>query len=207
MPKLIDLTGERFGRLIVMQFNHSARTRSSSSRPYWRCRCDCGNIKIVAGHHLKSCKIQSCGCIRSENTTRMKTTHGHSKTSIYKIWTHMNSRCFKRSYNRFHRYGGRGITVCDRWRRFENFLEDMGSSWFKGASIERKNVDGNYEPSNCIWIPLCDQSKNRRTTIMVDSPWGRMNAMYVAKLVGISPGAMYERIHTWPKERWCEPKH
>lgn len=203
---LKDLTGLRFNRLMVIDLSHrQMRKDGKGSVIFWRCMCDCGTIKTLSSPHLRRAK--SCGCYRRENTARMKTTHGMTGTSIYYIWAHVVERCTNPNNERYANYGGRGIKVCDRWKRFEGFLADMGPSWFDGASIERKDVDGDYCAGNCSWIPLREQSKNRQSSIFVDTPWGTMNAIYVARRLGLSPGTFYWRIKRWPKERWLEPRN
>lgn len=202
MPKFRDISGERFGRLVVIGMSHKVR-RSA----YWDCVCDCGSLKNVKGLHLKAGSIRSCGCLRVEATRANKTTHGKRHTRLYGTWSRIRQRCENKNDNRYKSYGGRGIRVCRRWQSFENFYADMAGTWFEGASIEREKVNGNYEPSNCTWIPRRDQAKNRQSSIFIDTPWGRLNAIYVAKKLGLSPGTFYERIKTWPKERWLEPRH
>lgn len=206
MPKLVDLSGRQFHRLTVIDMSHRRHRRDTTgTHIYWRCMCECGTITTVAAQSLRRGSTKSCGCLRSESNIKRLTKHGMSKTSIYYIWSHINERCSNPNMERYPSYGGRGITVCERWRKFDGFLTDMGSTWFPGASIERKEVNGNYEPNNCIWIARGEQSKNRQNSIIIDSPWGQLNAIYVAKRLGLSPGTFYWRIKHWPKDRWLEP--
>jgi hypothetical protein len=207
MPKLIDLTGTRFGRLTIVGISgHIQRKGKTSTIILWECQCDCGGSKIARGNHLRDGRTKSCGCITKENNIERLRTHGLSKTSIYGIWIHLRERCSNPKNKAYRYYGARGISVCQEWQNsFDNFFRDMGATWFPGGSIERIDVNGNYCPKNCEWILLKDQSKNRRSSIFIDSPWGRINAIFVARKLGISPSTMYERISKWPKERWCEP--
>jgi hypothetical protein len=208
MAQMKNMSGQKFGRLTVSMHSHTIkRPNGGGGIPYWICLCECGKQAVVKGDHLRAGKINSCGCFRREFISKIKTTHGMRRTRLYGIWCHIRQRCENKNDISYHSYGGRGIIVCKRWQLFEKFQTDMGSTWYQGASIERLNVNGNYEPSNCTWIPLADQAKNRQNSIIIDSPWGRLNAMYVAAKIGISFGTMYGRIHRWPKERWCEPKH
>lgn len=153
-----DLTGNKYGRLTVIKFIE----RPDVNVSYWECLCDCGNKVTVKSDHLVSGKIQSCKCLHKEITSKIKTKHGMTKTRIYRIWRNMLNRCFYKNYTEFYLYGGRGITVCDRWRySFENFLKDMGVP-NDNLSIDRINVNGNYEPSNCKWSTAKEQANNRR---------------------------------------------
>jgi hypothetical protein len=126
-------------------------------------------------------------------------------TSIYYIWGHLNERCANPNAERYKSYGGRGIRVCDQWTSFENFYADMSPSWFEGASLERIDVNGNYEKDNCTWIPIADQSKNKQNSRIIETPWGSLNAAYVGEKLGISRGQFYWRLNNWPQERWLEP--
>lgn len=157
MPKIIDITGQRFGKLVVLA-RHSQNARRDW---HWLCQCDCGRQKPIAVHNLVAGKSRSCGvCIRKGYTR-----HGHSPhnkwSGTYVSWRDMILRCTYPKSNRYEYYGGRGIIICERWLSFPNFLADMGERP-PGHSIERINVNGNYEPSNCKWIPRAEQSKNRR---------------------------------------------
>lgn len=132
----------------------------------WLCRCDCGEEKIVSGNTLVSGDTQSCGCYRRERTAQVMrkyhTRHGGSFTKLYGIWHGMRKRCFCKTDKNFFRYGGRGITICERWNDFANFRQDMGFPP-KGMLIDRINNDGNYEPSNCRWTDPKTSSNNRRS--------------------------------------------
>jgi hypothetical protein len=154
----INLMGRKFGRLLVIGV--------SDRRYHWQCVCECLRVKCVATGNLTSGSILSCGCLRRENALKISNRkHGHTweggQSHTYRSWSHMLNRCNKVSDDQYWRYGGRGITVCKRWHKFENFLEDMGERPPK-MSINRINNDGNYEPDNCEWGTQTDQSNNTR---------------------------------------------
>lgn len=152
----IDLVGQRFGRLVVVG---PAAKKTKFAR--WACRCDCGAAHEADSFNLKSGSVQSCGCLRSE----LQVHHGHnrrgSRTRCYNSWTAMLARCTNPRSTKWKDYGGRGIVVCERWWTFENFATDMGDPP-PGRSLDRINVNGNYEPSNCRWATASEQSANRR---------------------------------------------
>lgn len=156
--KSIDITGVKFGRLTVLRKSDM----SSSNGVMWICKCECGVEKIIRGKHLRYGKINSCGCLERELLSSRSKTHGMSKSRPYRIWRNMINRCHYEKYAERHLYGGRGISVCDRWRlSFENFIADMGVP-SNGLSIDRIDTDGNYEPGNCRWATAKEQSANRR---------------------------------------------
>jgi hypothetical protein len=160
MPKLIDITGYTYGRLIVLN-----RGPNKNKRTSWKCVCSCGTIITVLGLDLKSGSTKSCGCFRKETTSstgKKNTVHGKSKSVEFKTWDSMLQRCLNSNYHGYKYYGGRGITVCERWKNsFQNFLEDMGEKP-KGLSLDRINNNGNYEPNNCKWATHSEQMSNRR---------------------------------------------
>jgi hypothetical protein len=153
---VIDLTGKRFGRLVVIRRAENIK----AGVPRWFCRCDCGQECKIAGEYLRKGDTKSCGCLSIEVNGARFRTHGKTETREHLIWRAMKTRCSNPRQPGWKRYGGRGIKVCDRWAdSFELFLEDMGECP-KGYTIERINVDGNYEPSNCKWIQRSEQGKN-----------------------------------------------
>jgi hypothetical protein len=158
MGRLIDLTGERFGRLVVLAL---CSERSRWRKAIWLCRCDCGAECIVVGKELRSGRSRSCGCFRREVSRKRMTTHGHSRTRVYRCWCAMLQRCFYPNGQAYSRYGGRGITVCERWRNFVNFLADMGEPP-RGKSLDRIDNDKGYSPENCRWATHAQQNLNRR---------------------------------------------
>ena len=157
-----DLTGLRFGKLVAERPDG----KDAQGRIFWICLCDCGQQKRVRSSHLRAGSVSSCGCDRYKKVAEKVTTHGHASggkvSPIYTSWAQMHARCSNPNHNRFHRYGGRGITVCDRWQSFENFLADMGECP-DGMSIDRIDNDGNYEPGNCRWSMPKEQAENRKT--------------------------------------------
>ena len=163
MAKTQDLVGRKFGRLKVLEFE-----AAYVNGWYWRCICDCGNITFTSTHKLTSGHTSSCGCLRRETNGQQTLKHGHARknrhTKIYERWKGMHARCYNPSHESYKRYGGRGIAVCTRWFNFENFLKDMGLPP-AGLTIERKNNDGDYCPSNCKWATQKEQQNNRSNNL------------------------------------------
>ena len=164
-PSIIHIEpGQRFGRLIALRDNTDPE-RPTGVRPSWVCQCDCGQATTVVAHHLISGNTTSCGCHGRNGLHR---THGLSKTAPeYLTWGRMIQRCTNQRHPKYPRYGGRGITVCERWRSFENFYADMGARPSPLHSIDRIDNDGNYEPGNCRWATPKQQVRNRSNTRML----------------------------------------
>lgn len=166
MSQFIDLTGQKFGRLTVVRFAGRSRHRLS----LWECSCECGKTTTVTSGNLRQGISKSCGCGREVSHLK----HGYArakgpKRTEYEIWGSMIKRCENPNHVAYKNYGGRGISVCERWRYgeagktgFECFLEDMGTRPSPDLTVDRENNDGNYEPGNCRWATWSQQVRNRR---------------------------------------------
>lgn len=161
--RFVDLSGQRFGRLTVIE--HHGKDKYSHN--LWLCKCDCGNVKITETNSLLKGGCSSCGCLKREETIMMNTTHNHSNTRLYNIYARMKARCYKESNKDYKHYGGRGIAICKEWLdSFENFYDwSMANGYSDNLTIDRKDVNGNYEPSNCRWVSMKVQGNNKRTNI------------------------------------------
>jgi hypothetical protein len=166
--KLRDLTGDRFGRLIVIK-----RVADRNKRVWWRVRCDCGITKEISSNGLKSGHSKSCGCLRKDLGKVKNLNHGHASllngfTPTYLAWQAMRQRC-RPSYFESKYYHDKGIVVCERWNNFLNFLSDMGERP-KGMTLDRISSNGNYEPSNCRWATTHEQRINRSRSNESNNP-------------------------------------
>lgn len=159
-PK-IDLLGQRFGRLTVIK----DVGRSSEGTVLWRCQCDCGTKITVRSSALKSNHTNSCGCLHREIASRQNLKHGHGRddrnTGTYRSWMAMNARCRNPNSTHYEYYGGCGVTICEHWREYGNFLADLGERP-EGLTLDRIKSEGNYEPGNCRWVTRKEQAQNRR---------------------------------------------
>jgi len=188
--KVENLKGNRYGRLLVVAFNGIGKTREA----VWLCHCDCGAIRLIPGSRLRKGHSTSCGCFARENMGNIKRTHGKSRKPVYNCWRAILQRCLNAECRAFPNYGGRGIKVCARWMRFENFLSDMGEPP-KGQSIERIDNDGNYEPKNCRWASLVEQGSNKRTSRIVTLDGITATASSHARRLGIPTSTMLYRLN------------
>lgn len=162
MP-LRDLTGQRFGRLVVV-----SRASNQGRQTCWSCVCDCGGRKVAQSSNLVRGLTASCGCLHREKASLAVRTHGKTGTPEFISWMQMRARCSNPRLRSYPRYGGRGITICDQWAHsFESFLADMGPRPTPRHSIDRIDVDGPYSPENCRWATTAEQARNTSTNRIV----------------------------------------
>ncbi len=202
-----DLTGQRFGRLTVISLSDKKLEYSRSA--VWLCRCDCGNEIITSSTCLKSGDTLSCGCLHREimsEVGKARTTHGLRHTPEYDAWSNMKRRCCSENGRDYKNYGGRGISVCDRWlNSFENFYADMGLKPSPDHSIDRIDNDGNYEPNNCRWATAEEQSNNRRNIVRYSYNGGDYTYTQLARIFDISEEPLRQKlIAGWPVEKAIE---
>ena len=196
--KLIDLTGQRFGKLTILAKQGSTKNKKT----LWLCLCDCSNIVTIQGDNLKAGITQSCGCLQKELATIKHTTHGMTNTKIYEVWQHMHSRCRDKADKSYKDYGGRGIKVCQRWGRFENFYFDMGDLP-EGLTIERIDNSKGYFPDNCKWATIKEQANNKRTNIIIEYQGQHLTLSQWADKIHVKYPALWDRVRKahWPIER------
>ena len=199
--KALDLTGQRFGKLTVIE-----RAKSNKDGyPRWLCKCDCGNTNIVYGMHLKSGASQSCGCLTKEKFNERITKHGLSKVPIYPIWKDMKHRCYNPNDKRFANYGARGIKVCDEWlHNFQAFYNwAMTNGYKEGLSIDRIDTNGDYKPSNCRWATNKEQANNTTKNHLITYNGKTQTMAQWAEETKIKYTTLRARINTyhWSIER------
>jgi hypothetical protein len=161
MSRIIDLTGQKYGRLTVIK----KAEKSENGRAFWHCRCECGNEKTVLGKDLRSGNSKSCGCLKKELMSSRMTTHGCTNTRLYNIWYSMKQRCENPSTEKSRmNYKNRGITICPEWHDISSFQEwALSNGYTKELTIDRKNNDKGYYPENCRWVDNKTQANNRRS--------------------------------------------
>ena len=185
--KLIDLTGLKFGRLTVISRTGVAKGGSAT----WNCVCACGNKTVADGGNLKRGKVQSCRCSHRK--------HGKAGTRSYQTWDSMKQRCLNKNIPNYKYYGARGITICDRWLTFKNFLEDMGDRP-EGMTLERKDNDKGYTPDNCKWATPKEQNRNSRHNRMIEHQ-GQVKCLSEwAEKLGISYDTLWSRLKRHPPQ-------
>lgn len=184
--KAEDLSGIRFGRLTVV-----SKSENIGNAVAWNCVCDCGNTVVVRAYSLKNGDTKSCGCLHKEVISEKLKIHGRDR--LYRIWKNMINRCSYEKYHEYHLYGGRGISVCKEWTEshisFRNWA--MANGYRDGLTLDRIDVNGNYEPSNCRWVTMKVQSNNRRNNVLITycgktltaTEWSRETGIKVETLI------------------------
>lgn len=198
MRPRFDLSGQQFGRLTALR-----PSEKNDGRKAWVCLCQCGQETEIRGANLRSGKTMSCGCLKSENLAAgLGKRHGMYRTKTHKTWSSMIERCTQRGNPAYHRYGARGIIVCDRWMQFENFLADMGHRP-EGTSLDRIDNDKGYEPGNCRWATSMQQQNNLSTNRRVQYQGREYTARELSDLTGVPYGRLRERLFKrgWEVER------
>lgn len=186
----MNIEGKTFGKLHVIEYSHTNKHGQSM----WMCRCECGEEKMVSGSHLLNGHTTSCGCIKKRAGDRLR-KHGKRHTRLYTKWLGMKNRCFNANDRHFDCYGGRGITVCDEWKEdFEAFYDwAMANGYAENLTIDRINVDGNYEPSNCRWVTQKEQCINKRNTVYLEIGGVKKPLIEWAEILGVSRSTLYSR--------------
>ena len=191
---IVDLTGQRFGRLTVVEIAYRKRDQQGDMRIFWSCKCDCGNTCIVSRNNLRKGSTKSCGCLREEVSHKGK-THGMYGTRINRIWNGMKSRCSYSSCQDYKYYGGKGVTYCEEWKNFSSFYEwAMENGYQDGMSLERIDVNGNYEPSNCKWVSPREQRYNMTTSLKFTIDGETKCLAEWCELYNISYQTVYKRL-------------
>lgn len=203
--KVKDISGEKFGRLTVLDFHHKY-TGQNSHATYWHCKCDCGKEVVVSQGNLHSGKVRSCGCMNVDRRKEANTTHGKSKTTrIYTIWAGMKDRCCNPKNNSYRYYGGKGVFVCPEWSNdfllFYNW--SMKNGYNDNMSIDRIDSSKNYEPSNCRWITCNENSARTCRTIFITVDNSCLSINDWASRIKVSDTTLTSRYKEFGKE-WLE---
>ena len=213
MPKYHDLSGQKFNYLTVLSLHHKKQLFNKEGKPnghlyYYECVCDCGKKTIVAASALKRSSVKSCGCYQrkmaSEAAKISSRKHGYRNTRLYREWQSMKGRCYYPSVNGYERYGGRGIIVCSEWKNnfvaFKDWAELHG--YKDSLTIDRIDVNGNYEPSNCRWVTKEIQNKNTRRNINITYKGETHNVREWSSILNININTLYDRLRRgWSGEK------
>lgn len=193
------MLGERSHRLVVVD----AMTDRSGKRVRYLllCLCDCGELFLTEKCSVRTGHTKSCGCLTRDRTIERNKTHGHSKDSEYRAWAHMLGRCRNKNKRDYKYYGGRGIKVCERWLNFENFLQDIGEKPTKDHTLDRIDVDGDYEPGNCRWATRSEQCRNQRSNRRLTFNGETLIVQDWAEKLGVPPDRIRGRLRKgWSTE-------
>ena len=204
MSRCVDITGQRFGKLVVV-----GKTENKGKLTAWKCLCDCGNETTITTGHLKSGHTKSCGCIKIERLT----THGKSKERLYDVWIGLKQRCNNQNSREYKHYGGRGIKVCKEWLDYQAFRDWALQNGYKEnlprgkCTLDRINVNGNYEPDNCRWVSQAEQTLNTRRSRKMTLGNETLTAKEWAEKLNVPYGRIISRVNKlgWSdKEALCE---
>lgn len=189
----IDISGQVFGRLTVVQLSKYGQ----GQKPRWYCVCSCGGNTTTSGSNLRNGHTTSCGCLNKERTGDASRRHGKTGTKLWRAWRAMWSRCTNSNLPCYKNYGGRGISVDDRWKDFEAFASDMGEPPSSEHSIDRIDVNGNYCRDNCRWATVGEQAVNRRNNHVITVDGLSKTVSEWARELEVSPYSIFSRIHLY----------
>lgn len=213
MKKPLDITGQRFGRLVAIELAFIKK------HAYWLCRCDCGKATTVSIGKLRSGSTRSCFCLHRDTARALMFRHGQTGSREWRSWIHARERCFNQNTRNYSDYGGRGITVCDRWNNsFSEFFSDVGKCPPK-MQLDRINNNGHYScgkcpqcitnqwPMNCRWATRRIQNNNQRTTILLTINKTTLPLREWARKTGLTPICLWARVRVlkWPPDKWLIP--
>lgn len=194
MGKIKDITGNKYNYLTVLGLDHIDRNHKS----HWKCQCDCGKIVVLQKDNFVFGNTKSCGCYKKKNTAIIKTKHGKRKTRLYNIYRGMKARCFNKNDHKYPIYGQRGITICEQWLGEDGFINfynwAINNGYSDNLSIDRIDVNGNYEPSNCRWATAKEQALNTRFNTKYDGFGYKLSAAEWSKVLGICKSTFYRRL-------------
>lgn len=194
-----DISGQRFGRWLVIEPRHV----NERGHAVFLCRCDCGNEREVVAYRLRNGRSTSCGCLRNEKSAARMTEHGMTNHPLFATWNSMMHRCYVQTARPYPRYGGRGITVCERWHDVRTFIRDNESKATEGLTIDRIDNDGPYSPKNTRWVPRAKQNLNYSRNVFLEFRGKRQTLKEWADETGIKLGTLWDRIQNrkWPPEK------
>lgn len=210
MPrKILDITGQRFGRLVVIKRTDN----TAKGKPMWLCQCDCGNIKAINGSCLVGGMTKSCGCYNKELAAERQLKHGgcrrnEEREALYNTWSEIKRRCETPTSHAYKYYGGRGIKLCPEWHDYANFRKWAYENGYNPnvsghkCSIDRIDVNGNYEPSNCRWVDALTQANNTRSNHLVTYKGNTYTVSELARKIKMSYPTLLRRINIgWDIEK------
>lgn len=199
----IDISGKKYGRLTTLEYVGSSK---------WLCECDCGTQKIIRKDSLIQGKSKSCGCLHKENAAAQirerSVKHGDFGTKLYGVWAAIKRRCYNQNSRYYHEYGGRGITVCDRWKDDYSYFKEwsLAHDYKEGLSIDRVDTNGNYSPDNCRWVSMKEQQNNRRNNIKLAYEGKEYTLRELSDISGISFRTLKGRHERgWSIENMLDP--
>lgn len=202
MPKKLNLIGKKFGNLTVID-----EVGYRNKKVYWLCRCNCGNLCEVPTGNLRSGNTTSCGCVHKELTSKLFKIHGQNDTRLYVIWCHIKQRCYNEHCKEHKYYGERNIKMCGAWLNdFMNFYNwAINNGYDDTLTIDRINVNGNYEPNNCRWITQKQQTRNRRSNVIFTYKCKTKCLADWCETLGLNRRTVYSRIYrNWSIEKALE---